>query len=56
MRKLTKAARQLKPDEILCKRCSGSGFWVEKDQLCYRCQGLGVEKAAVASQQRAQGE
>jgi len=43
MTKLTKAARNLKPCERLCKRCSGSGFWVEKDKLCFRCYGTGTE-------------
>lgn len=56
MRKLTKAARNLKSGEILCKRCSGSGYWVEKDQLCYRCQGLGVEKAAALTSTQREGE
>lgn len=42
--KLTKAARKLKADQRLCKRCSGSGIWgVEKDQVCFRCNGSGVE-------------
>lgn len=47
MVKLTKAARNLKADERLCKRCSGSGIRVEKTSVCYRCRGLGVEKISI---------
>ncbi len=43
MTKLTKAARNLKPNERLCKRCSGTGIWIEKTDICFRCNGLGVE-------------
>ena len=50
MAKLTKAARNLAPGQILCKRCAGSGFWVEKDQMCFRCQGDGVEMEAHSPQ------
>lgn len=41
--KLTKAAKHLQDDQRLCKRCAGSGHWIERDQLCFRCQGTGVE-------------
>jgi hypothetical protein len=41
--KLAKPARTLGPDEILCKRCSGSGFWIEKGSVCFRCNGTGKE-------------
>jgi DnaJ-class molecular chaperone len=32
---------------LLCPRCAGSGHWVEKDQVCFRCSGRG--KIAVPS-------
>lgn len=31
--------------ERACPRCAGSGQWVEKHQVCYRCKGLGRIKA-----------
>lgn len=47
MARLTKAARNLKPGDRLCKRCSGSGIWIEKTNVCYRCNGLGTERDTV---------
>jgi DnaJ-class molecular chaperone len=46
--KLTKAARNLGPSDRLCKRCSGSGFWIDKDRLCFRCYGTGIEALKTA--------
>lgn len=27
--------------EKTCPRCAGSGKWVEKHQICFRCNGAG---------------
>lgn len=37
---------ELDADERLCPRCSGWGNWVEKDSLCFRCNGSGKIKKA----------